>query len=39
MTLEVMWTTGPEADSLAREQYDAIREVLLWAPTTSKDAA
>lgn len=39
LTLEVMWATGPEADSLAREQYDAIREVLHWTHTTSKDAA
>jgi hypothetical protein len=33
LTLEVTYVSGPEAASLARTQYEAIREVLEWLHT------
>ncbi len=38
MTLEVEYVSGPEAESLARTQYQAIREVLQWL-TSQQEAA
>src|SRR4051812_34948851 len=34
LTLEVRYVSGPEAESLARTQYEAIKEILEWLHTT-----
>lgn len=40
LTLQVEYVSGPEAESLARTQHAAIREVLLWAASQhQQDAA
>jgi|GEM_PF-6367458 len=36
MTLQVEYVSGPESESLARTQYDAIREVLQWLYTNQR---